>query len=590
MKRIALLTALMMALMLTGCTQEEAAPVEGPEAVEAMAPARVAVHKEPVPDIGQEGLRDDPRLYDEYDPTEVVTFYVTVRKGSAADKTDNTFEQINRYRNTQGMRGVEKIHAAAIVQIGDEQGPLPGQVGYGATAVNATINVRGRSSTSAPQKSYRLSLMDNAGLWRGQRDIALNKHPFDLTRLRNMIYFELLRDVSSIPSLRTQFVHLYIKDETDPNAPEGFVDHGLYTQVELPNKRYLRNHGLSRGGDLYKANMCEMYRYPDQLRAATDPAYDLKRFREVLEPKSDGDHLKLLRMLDALNDYSIPIEDIVERHFDLDNLTSFLAFNMLMGNRDSNSQNYFLYSPVNSETWYYLCWDGDDAMSYYEDELTQSAWVEGEWARGISNYWGVLLFNRMMRVEDYREALIDKVQALRDQITPERIAQMIARYRRTVDQYTVRLPDAIHIELPRDKIELVYQRMPYDVERTYQYFLESLKKPMPFYQGEVKADGDELLLSWDAAYDLNGEFITYAVQVASDWTFEPEAMVWEAERLIEPLTRMPMLPAHEYYWRVVATNEGGFAQQSFDQVQTNSGAHNGMRRFSVDGKGQVINE
>ncbi len=38
--------------------------------------------------------------------------------------------------------------------------------------------------------------------------------------------------------LRTQFVHLYVKDLTDGNCAE-FQDYGLYTQVEQLNKTAL---------------------------------------------------------------------------------------------------------------------------------------------------------------------------------------------------------------------------------------------------------------------------------------------------------------------------------------------------------------
>ena len=82
----------------------------------------------------------------------------------------------------------------------------------------------------------------------------------DITRLRNALYFKLLQDVPAIPSLRTQFVHLYMRDQSGDTPQTAYTDCGLYTQVELPNNRYLRNHALSMDGSLYKANMCELSR------------------------------------------------------------------------------------------------------------------------------------------------------------------------------------------------------------------------------------------------------------------------------------------------------------------------------------------
>lgn len=545
--------------------------------------------KVPVGDLSEMTLTDKMSLYEEYDPVEPVCFYITIVPGNEADGTNHTFAEINSYKNLQGMTGVEKIYGECIFQVGDETGPLPGEVGYDAVGSNATINVRGRTSTGYEQKSYRITLFDSAGMWREQRAIALNKHPGDTTRLRNMLYFELLQGVPGLVSLRTQFVHVYIWDETDPDAPDAFVDYGLFTQVEQPNGRFLRNHGLSQNGNLYKANMCEMYRYEDKIRLATDPLYDVNVFSEVLEPKSDEDHSKLIEMLEAVNNYALPIEEVIGTYFDVENLTSYMAFNLLLSNADSNAQNYYLYSPVNSDKWYYICWDGDAALKDYEDTLLGFTWQEGAWTKGISNYWGVVLFNRMLRVPEYRQALRDKVELLHAQITPERIAELIAKYRQTVDQFTMSMPDVAGIKATQEQLELIYQNMPYDTDAAYQDILTSFERPMPFYMHDVTGEGDALLLGWDSAYDFDGEFIRYDVQVARDWSFESDTLVYESLGQLDTQALVEMLPPGTYYWRVVATNESGYTQIAFDQVVTDSGAHEGTRRFVVYEDGTVGN-
>lgn len=545
--------------------------------------------KVPVEDLSEMTLTDKMSLYEEYDPVEPVCFYITIVPGNEADGTNHTFAEINSYKNLQGMTGVEKIYGECIFQVGDETGPLPGEVGYDAVGSNATINVRGRTSTGYEQKSYRITLFDSAGMWREQRAIALNKHPGDTTRLRNMLYFELLQGVPGLVSLRTQFVHVYIWDETDPDAPDAFVDYGLFTQVEQPNGRFLRNHGLSQNGNLYKANMCEMYRYEDKIRLATDPLYDVNVFSEVLEPKNDEDHSKLIEMLEAVNNYALPIEEVIGTYFDVENLTSYMAFNLLLSNADSNAQNYYLYSPVNSDKWYYICWDGDAALKDYEDSLLDFTWQEGAWTKGISNYWGVVLFNRMLRVPEYRQALRDKVELLHAQITPERIAELIAKYRQTVDQFTMRMPDVAGLGATQEQLELIYQNMPYDTDAAYQNILNSFERPMPFYMHDVTGEGDALLLGWDSAYDFDGEFIRYDVQVARDWSFESDTLVYESLGQLDTQALVEMLPPGTYYWRVVATNESGYTQIAFDQVETDSGAHEGTRRFVIYEDGTVGN-
>lgn len=575
-------------LMLSGCVS--GFPVEGTPAEDTSQQQTAPVLKAAVPDINDLPLVDDMALYGEDDPASLVHFYITVRYGNAADGTDHTFEEVNSYSNLQGMVGVDKIKTEIIFQAGDERGPLPGEIGFGANEPNATFNVRGRTSTLRPQKSYRIDLFENAGLWRGQKAIALNKHSGDPTRMRNMLYFTLLQGVPDLASLRTQFVQVFIKDETKVLPDAAFVDYGLFTQVEVPNGRYLRNHSLSRNGNLYKAEISEMYRYADKIRLATDPRYDLEQFSTVFEPKTSEDHTKLIAMLDAVNDYSIPIEDVIQRHFDADNLAGFMAFNILTGNLDSSSQNYLLYSPVNSSKWYYLLWDGDGSLSYYANNLLGNTWAQAEWMRGVSNYWGVVLFNRMLRVPQYRQLLVRKVEQLRETITPERIARLIKQFRTVVDPFTHRLPDSIHLGSTLEQLELIYQNMPNDTELAYQYFLDSLKKPMPFFLDDVDESEDSLLLQWGEAYDFGGELVYYTLEVASDWSFGPESLVYAGNpRQLMPEAEIPALPEGTYYWRVIAANESGYEQLAFDQVVTDSGSHFGMRRFSITGDGEVNN-
>jgi len=538
-------------------------------------------------DVNDLPLKDDNTLYSDQDPTSWIYFYITITGGNAADQTNHTFEEVNSYKNLQGMVDVQKIKTEIIFQVGDQYGPIPGEVGYGAIASNATINVRGRTSTDYPQKSYRIDLFDNAGLWRGQRAIAINKHPGDPTRLRNMLYFSLLQEIPDTTSLRMQFVNVFIKDQMA--GEKDFTDYGLFTQVELPNGRYLRNHNLSRKGNLYKANLNEFFRYEDKIRLATDPLYDLSEFDDVLEPKTGENHKKLIEMLDAINDYSIPIEDTIANYFDINNLTSYLAYNILMANPDSNAQNYLLYSPVNSSKWYYLFWDGDGCLSYYEDELLKNVWTEADWEHGVSGYWGVVLFNRILRVKAYREALKEKVELLRGIITPERIAEEIEKYRTVVDRFTAKMPDKIHLQVTLEDLDLIYENMPYDTEIAYQRFLSSLEKPMPFYMDSVESDGNKLSFSWAEAYDFDAEFIYYNVQVARDWSFAPGTIVYESLDQLPSNTTISMLPPGNYYWRIIARNESGKTQIPFDQVVTDSGIHQGMRRFIILEDGKVQN-
>ena len=287
-------------------------------------------------------LRDKRLLYD--DNNDVTTMYLTVRTGNSADGTDHTWEEVNTYSAYYyNERGIDRYKVEGLLQVGDENGIKPGNLGYGRVTPNATVQIRGQTSSAYVQKNYKIELKDDMGSWNGQTTIALNKHMADGLRFRNKMCFSLLSEIDQLMSLRTHFVHLYVNDLTDGDD-SGFEDYGLYTQVEQLNKTALKSHGLDKYGHLYKVNEFEFYRYEDKLKLTSDPTFDRRAFESVLEIKGDEDNRKLLKMIEKVNDYSTPIDEIIDEYFDRENITYWLAFNILTGNIDTQNRNCYLYS------------------------------------------------------------------------------------------------------------------------------------------------------------------------------------------------------------------------------------------------------
>lgn len=259
-----------------------------------------------------------------------------------------------------------------------------------------------------PQKSYKLSINDSAGLWRGQSNIALNKSAFDATRVRNKLYFDLAKNMEHVPSLRTQFVRLFIKDETA--GATQFEDYGLYTQAEVPTKKYLANHGLDRSGFLYKA-ISFNWEPNELIRNFDDPELDVEAMDTVISCRGREDNSRLLEAMDAVNDMSRDINEVMDTYFDRDNYMEWLAFNLLMGNRDTTMQNYYLYSPLNGSKFYFIPWDGDASLMRYESSIEDGQPV-ADWEWGISNYWGIILHQRFLKNDKNREDLQAVVEVL----------------------------------------------------------------------------------------------------------------------------------------------------------------------------------
>lgn len=539
------------------------------------------------PQINELPLVDNEELYQYDDPTSVVVMYVTVRKGTSSDKTDHTWEEVNDTTkflfNTPEV--IEVPRAEIILQIGDENGLIPGEVGFGDVLPNGTIQVRGNSSSMMPQKSYKIVLRDNTGGWRGQYTIPINKHIFDAVRVKNKLCFDLVKEVPHLISYRTQFVQLYVKDETSDPPSKEFVDYGLFTHIEQPNRDFLRNHQLDPNAHLYKAEYFEFFRYPEEIRMADHPLYDLKVFETKLEVKGNEDHSKLIRLLEDVNDFAIPIEESFEKYFDLDNYFSWMAFNILIGNVDTTSQNFFLYSPQNSERWYFILWDYDSALNRQASAI-YSKNPHQYWEKGIQTYSGVILHRRVLMVEKYRKMLDDRISEILAILTPEKIKSILSAYREVTEPFLLRMPD--YLSYDEEKFEFEYNVIPSEIENNYQLYKRSLQEPLPFFLGTPEKVGGELKFNWDESYDFDGENITYLVQVSRDYNFE-DIIVEKAVINFTGTTVEDNLSQGAYFWRVVATDESGLVQYPFDYYRDpDNYLHTGMRQFYITLEGNVV--
>ena len=545
------------------------------------------VEKAPLEDINSVHLRDNPELYTVYDDSGVVTMYLTVSRGNDSENTNHSWAQINHYSayDYEAM-GVPRYQVNALLQVGDENGPLPGELGYGVEAPNATVQIRGQTSSRYTQKNYKIKLKKNKGSWRGQRTIALNKHMSEGLRFRNKMAYDLIKGIDQMMGLRTQFVHLYVKDLTDSDTG-AFVDYGLYTQVEQLNKTALKAHGLDSTGQLYKVNFFEFYRYEDAIKLTTDPTFDQAKFDSYLETKGSSDHSKLIEMLEKLNDESQPMEKLLETYFDVENIAYWMAFQLLMDNVDTQSRNMYLYSPQNSDTWYILDWDNDDMLRRKEYELIRFTDVES-WEWGISNYWGNVLFRRCLQTASYREALDTAVQELHDYLDADRIEEMTAHYRTITEQYIWQMPDMEHLPLTRTQYDMVAKALPEEIEENYQQYPEGYHYPMPFYIGLPRIANGQLQLSWDTSYDFNAEDISYTVELARDYQFRQ--MVYREEHVVLPMTQTAAPAAGQYFIRVRATNTSGYTQDAFDYYVIDSGKVYGVKCFYIQPDGTVVED
>ena len=569
-----------------GCT---VLPTESDSAGSAAdAAASQPIEKAPVTDINSVHLRDNAELYNVYDDSGIVTMYLTVSRGNDSENTNHSWAEINHYSvyDYEAM-GVSRYQVNGLLQVGDENGPVAGELGYDTLAPNATVQIRGQTSSQNDQKNYKIKLKKNKGSWRGQRTIALNKHMGEGLRFRNKMAYDLIKGIDQMMGLQTQFVHLYVKDLT--NSANGvFQDYGLYTQVEQLNKTALKTHGVDPNGQLYKINSFEFYRHEDVIRLTSDPAYDQTAFEKLLEIKGNSDHSKLIKMLDTLNDETASMNDqLFTRYFDIENIAYWMAFQLLTGNTDTQNRNVYLYSPQNSSKWYLWDWDNDGMLRRREREIIQFSDSES-WERGVSNYWGNILFRRCLQTQSYRDMLDAAMKDLFAYMNEARIQPMLEHYRSVTEKYVWQMPDQMNVPITHDEYENVLQSIWPEIEENYNYYWESYRKPMPFYIGVPQAVNGQLHLIWDSSYNFEVEDLYYTVELAKDYLFNTVIFRQEDLLLPELITSTP--PAGQYFLRVRATNASGYTQDAFDYYVTDAGKHYGMICFYIQPDGSIVED
>lgn len=545
-----------------------------------------SIQKEEAGEISDYKLRDKELLYASDDETSVVTMYLTVRRGNTSEGTNHSWEEINTYSAYDyDEMGVDRYQVEALLQVGDENGPVQGEVGYDTNVPNATVQIRGQTSSRNAQKNYKVRLKDNKGLWRGQQTINLNKHQTDGMRFRNKLGFDLLKGIPQTMSLRTQFVHLYVKDETDGQVGD-FQDYGLYTQVEQLNKKGMRAHGLDTNGHLYKINFFEFFRYEDVIKPVDDPTYDEKAFEAMLECKGNSDHTKLIRLLEDINNYDISVSELIEKHFDIENLTYWMAFHILTGNVDTQSRNFYIYSPQNSEKWYIISWDNDALLRRTENALKGRSDAEG-WEKGISNYWGNMLFQRMLKSEAFREKLDEAILDLKEYLSSERLSGMIEEYRTVTDDYIGKMPDEYYAPLTPQEYEAVAKKIPEEIELNYQHYLESLENPLPFFIGVPEIVDGKLMLQWDISYDFQKDDVIYTAKLSKNYDMSDVIMTYEG---MWPEIETDLLPAGQYFLQVKSRDTAGNEQFAFDHYITENGKVYGILCFYVLPDGSIVGD
>ena len=424
-------------------------------------------------------------------------------------------------------------------------------------ASNAKLRIRGHASRTSPQKSFRIKLKSKKNLWRGERRIQLIKSVYDFARIRNALSYELLTSIPALPSLRTQFVNLYLDDNGTS------TDQGLYTHVEHVGKEFMINRNWDKDSAVYKA---EDFMFENESAFALDSKgkpIDKAAFELKLEIKRGKNHTKLKQMLAALNNPKIDFNtQIMGKYFHQENYLAWFAFNILINNTDTIEQNFYLYNPKGNDIFYFMSWDNDYAWGVNLDDPKSTIEQQPRWWYSAANWWDSQLHKRFLTQSGNLQLLKNAVTEMRNKyLTSKKIKAITDKYYPVVSPYILRDPDLDTLYVQGDTLAekqadytKLMHRLKDNVEQNYQLFMARADDPMTFYLDEdIKLKNNQIRFGWDQSVSLLHHTVHYDLEIATKPTFTQDSRVQQVNDIAEVTLKLNWShPAGTYYYRVIA--------------------------------------
>jgi spore coat protein H len=424
-----------------------------------------------------------------------------------------------------------------------------GTFGAGLSAPNGSLKLRGKSARLAPQKSYKIKLTDGAGRWKGQKSINLLKNPWDLTRARNYIAFEYFKTIRHTTSMRHQFVQVFMNGE----------DRGLYEWFEEPGKPFLESHGLDKDGALYKAENFMFEPYTSDIFDCTSESV------QCLEDEGTSDPARLQRMLDAVNDESRDINDVIDTYFQRSNYETWLALVILFKDYDTVNQNFFIYSPSGSERWYLLPWDYNGSFGFAEQPDNAAEGPRPRRDTSPATWWSVPLHRRFLANPDNVAALRRRIDGIRSRwVSDTKTRRILDRIRGRVRGFISRSPDLDYLPTS-DRADTEakvlaefdgeWTRLGTIIAEAQDELDESIEWPMPVWLGTPERRSGRVYFEWDPSFDLQGDGLRYDLRVSRSPGFRSADIVLNRRGLSGTTASTSSLSPGRYFWQVIIRDD-----------------------------------
>ena len=207
------------------------------------------------------------------------------------------------------------------------------------------VRLRGSWARSWPKKSFKIFFEEGKG-FEDNECLNLNTGWRDPAFVREPLAYHIY-SACGVPASRAQMVELHVNG----------AFHGLYVEVEQPEKPFLKRHRLA-GAALYKANSDR--NWSDQRNLGSEEVFASHYEKETRKKDGWRDLQTFCRDLAAAND---DVLAFFSKNVDLDEYINYLAAGVLVQNWDCLNKNHFLvHDSTGSGKWLVVPWDLDRTL------------------------------------------------------------------------------------------------------------------------------------------------------------------------------------------------------------------------------------
>ncbi len=270
---------------------------------------------------------------------------------------------------------------------------------------------------------------------------------------------------------------------------------------------------------------------------------------------------------------------------DKENLYSFLAFQILLDNKDTDTQNYYLYSPVGTDKFYLLPWDMDGALRS-DYELLRDPDYDAGWERGIFLFTESQLFRRIMQSEACTNELSAGIARLHEGLlSGEQVEARARQLAAQVRPFLYAYPDLGYARVTETSYDQLLTALPEQLDENYYAYYDSLETPWPFHILTPTSKGGTIEIHWEETQVLDGT-VRYELEVSDTWRFDHTA--FRQQDLDGSSCNIGALSAGMYFVRVTAVSDHGTRQEAYEIYNTeqNTTVH-GVLCFFVREDGSV---